>query len=143
MKSCAKQQAAAEKATAECNGEPPLQQSSLVPFVQGSTYTSGQLRLYEVEWAAKCHCPYRMFKDPPYWNIIHMFNPNIKMLSADTVTHDVKEVYQITKKQVVALLRIHVAQDGWAVPQKLSLMGLVAIWVADGKLQTLMLDMVQ
>ncbi|PBK90629.1 hypothetical protein ARMGADRAFT_1082353 [Armillaria gallica] len=75
-----------------------------------------------------------------------MFNPSVKMPSADTVSCDVKDVYQMVKKQVASLLqgmwgKIHIAQDGRAAPQKLSLMGLVTIWVADGKMQTLTLDM--
>ena len=38
---------------------------------------------------------------------------------------------------------IHVAQDGWAAPQKLLLLGLVIVWVADAKMQVLTMDMIQ
>ncbi|KAK0435940.1 uncharacterized protein EV420DRAFT_1487733 [Desarmillaria tabescens] len=114
MKACKKQQAASEKAAVEQNGEPPLQQSSLVPFIQGSTYTYGHL-----------------------------------VPSADTVSHDLKEVYIyiMVKKEVKKLLqgahgKIHIAQDGWSAPQKLSLMRLVIVWVQDGKMQVLTMDMI-
>ncbi len=106
MKACQKQQAAAEKATAAWNGEPPLQQSSLVPFVQGSTYTHGRLRRKQVYWAARCHRPYQMFEDPEYHNILHMMNANIRIPSADTVSWDVKEVYTMVKKEVKKLLQV-------------------------------------
>ncbi len=35
------------------------------------------------------------------------------------------------------------AQDGWLASQKLLLLGLVAVWVAEGKIQVLTMDMVQ
>ncbi len=38
---------------------------------------------------------------------------------------------------------IHIVQDSWATLQKKSLLGLVVVWVADGKMQVLTLDMVQ
>lgn len=86
MKACQKQQAAAEKATAAQNGEPPLQQSSLVPFVQGSTYMHRGLRFKQVYWAARRHRPYQMFEDPEYHDILHMMNANIRIPSTDTVS---------------------------------------------------------
>ncbi|SJK97346.1 uncharacterized protein ARMOST_00598 [Armillaria ostoyae] len=56
------------------------------------------------------------------------------------IPDDIKDVYNIVKLHVAKLLqgvrgRIHVAQDGWAAPQKLSLLRLVVIWVADAKVQ--------
>ncbi|SJL16081.1 uncharacterized protein ARMOST_19597 [Armillaria ostoyae] len=128
--------------------EPRLEQTSLIPFVQGSMYTYGRLHMKQVEWAALCHHPYHMFEDRPYHDILRMMHADVKIPSADTVSRDVKDVYNIVKKRVAKLLqnawgRIHIAQDGWAAPQKLSLLGLVAVWVIDGKLQVLTLDMIE
>ncbi len=38
---------------------------------------------------------------------------------------------------------IHVAQDGWAIPQKLSLLRLVVVWVADAKINVMTMDIIQ
>ncbi|PBK88603.1 hypothetical protein ARMGADRAFT_898021, partial [Armillaria gallica] len=38
--------------------------------------------------------------------------------------------------------KIHIAQDGWSASQKLSLLGLVTVWVQDGKMQVLTMDMI-
>ncbi|PBK60316.1 hypothetical protein ARMSODRAFT_843607, partial [Armillaria solidipes] len=38
--------------------------------------------------------------------------------------------------------KIHIAQDSWSAPQKLLLLGLVAVWVQDGKMQVLTMDMI-
>ncbi|SJL18949.1 uncharacterized protein ARMOST_22552 [Armillaria ostoyae] len=89
-----------------------------------------------------------MFEDHPYHDILCMMHAGVKIPSADTVSRDVKDIYNIVKKCVAKLLQnaqghIHIAQDGWAAPQKLSLFGLVAIWVVDRKLQVLTLDMIE
>ncbi len=65
-----------------------------------------------------------------------------------TLLRDIKDVYNIIKLRVTKLLQgmrghIHVAQDGWATPQKLSLLRLVVVWVADAKINVMTMDMIQ
>ncbi|KAK0229936.1 ribonuclease H-like domain-containing protein [Armillaria nabsnona] len=65
----------------------------------------------------------------------------------DTLSWDIKDIYNIVKLCVAKLLQgvrgqIHVAQDGWAVLQKLSLLRLVVVWVADAKVQVMMTVMI-
>lgn len=53
-----------------------------------------------------CHHPYYMFEDPPYHDIFRMMHANVKIPSANTVSCDVKDVYNIVKKHVVKLLQV-------------------------------------
>ncbi|PBL01507.1 hypothetical protein ARMGADRAFT_893568, partial [Armillaria gallica] len=64
-----------------------------------------------------------------------------------TLLWNIKDIYNIVKLCVAKLLQgvrghIHVAQDGWAAPQKLSLLRLMVVWVADAKIQVMTLDMI-
>ncbi|SJL09288.1 uncharacterized protein ARMOST_12665 [Armillaria ostoyae] len=100
-----------------------------------------------VKWVVQHHCPYAIVKDEVYLEILCMFNKDVKAFSADTLSCDVKDMYSMVKLQVATMLQnvrgcIHIAQDGWAAPQKKSLLRLVAVWVANGKMQVLTLDMV-
>ncbi len=75
-----------------------MEQTSLIPYTQGSTYTYGRLRLKQVVWSVLCHQPYHMFEDAPYHDILHMMRADIKIPSTDTVSRNVKDVYNIVKK---------------------------------------------
>lgn len=134
--------------TDDDDDEPKLVQSNLNAFVQGSTYTARHLRAKHVRLSARHHVPHAFVEWEEYHAILRMFNKDIKIFSADTLSHDIKDVYSLIKTRVGKLLqgargRIHVAQDGWAAPQKLSLLGLVVVWVANAKMQVLTMDMIQ
>ncbi len=60
----------------------------------------------QVEWAALCHCSYHMFEDRPYHDILCMMCADVKIPSANTVSCDVKDIYNIVKKYVAKLLQI-------------------------------------
>ncbi|SJL11769.1 uncharacterized protein ARMOST_15178 [Armillaria ostoyae] len=72
--------------TADCNNddESKLIQSSLMSFMQGSTYTPGQ---------------------EEYRGILRMFNKDVQIPSADTLSCDVKDVYTLVKKRVAELFQ--------------------------------------
>ncbi len=88
------------------SNEPHLKLTSLISFVQGSIYTYGCLHMKQVKWAALCHHPYHMFKDCPYHDILCMMYADVKILSANTVSHDVKDIYNIVKKYITKLLQV-------------------------------------
>ncbi len=86
--------------------EPQLVQSSLMPFVQGSTYTAGHLRTKHIKWVAQHHHPYAIIEDDVYLEILHIFNKDIKVFSADTLSCDVEDVYNVVKLQVAVMLQV-------------------------------------
>ncbi len=134
--------------TDDDDDELKLVQGNLNAFVQGSTYTAGRLCARHVRLSARHHVPHAFIEWEGYCAILRMFNKDVKIFSADTLSRDIKDIYSLVKARVAKLLqgvrgRIHVAQDGWAALQKLSLLGLVIIWVADAKMQVLTMDMIQ
>ncbi len=135
-------------AVSEDDDEPKLVQSNLTLFIQGSTYIAARLHVKHVQMSARHHVPHAFVEWEEYRDILRMFNKDVKIFSVDTLSWDIKDVYNIVKLHVAKLLqgvrgRIHVAQDGWAVPQKLSLLRLIVVWVADAKVQVMTMDMIQ
>ncbi|KAF9020505.1 hypothetical protein BDZ89DRAFT_912085, partial [Hymenopellis radicata] len=90
-------------------------QETITSFAHGSTYSHGRLRLLLVKEVAVCARPFAIAEDEPIRKIIRMCNVNARLISANTLSKDVKEVYEIMKKIVMELSgRIHVVFDGWA-----------------------------
>ncbi len=119
-------------AVSKDDDEPKLVQYNLTSFVQGSTYTATCLHVKHVRMSARHHVPHAFVKWEEYCSILHMFNKDMKIFSADTLSWDIKDVYNIVKLCVAKLLQgvrdhIHVAQDSWAAPQKLSLLSFVVV----------------
>ncbi len=88
------------------NNKPRLVQSSLMPFMQGSTYTPGHLHVKQVKLAARNHMPYFFIKYKEYHDILQMFNKDVRLFSANTLSCDVKDVYALVKKRVSDLLQV-------------------------------------
>ncbi|KAK0430948.1 hypothetical protein EV421DRAFT_1720995, partial [Armillaria borealis] len=135
-------------ATNDNDDEPKLVQGNLNAFVQGSTYTARRLHARHVQLSTRHHVSHAFVEWEEYCAILHMFNKDVKIFLADTLSHNIKDVYSLIKTRVAKLLQgargcIHVAQDGWAASQKLSLLGLVIVWVTNAKMQVLTMDMVQ
>lgn len=135
-------------AISEDDNEPKLIQSNLTAFVQGSTYGAACLHVKHVCMSVRHHVPHAFVEWEEYRDILHMFNKDMKIFSTDTLLCDIKKIYNLIKLHVAKLLQgvrghIHVAQDCWAALQKLSLLRLVVIWVADAKVQVMMMDMIQ
>ncbi|KAF9004173.1 hypothetical protein BDZ89DRAFT_902576, partial [Hymenopellis radicata] len=97
-------------------------QPSIIAFTHGSTYSHGRLRYLLVKEVALCARPFAFAEDEPFREIVCMLMPNARLISANTLSKDVKEVYDITKAALPG--RIHVVFDGWASGGKRSSQGL-------------------
>ncbi|PBK64785.1 hypothetical protein ARMSODRAFT_1022775 [Armillaria solidipes] len=84
--------------TDDDDDEPKLIQGNLNAFVQGSTYTARCLH-------ARHHIPHAFVKWEEYHAILCMFNKDIKIFSADTLSCDIKDVYSLIKTWVAKLLQ--------------------------------------
>ncbi|SJK96756.1 uncharacterized protein ARMOST_00001 [Armillaria ostoyae] len=94
--------------TTDCDNdddEVKLVQSSLVPFIQGSTYTYGRLRAKQVMLCRRHHMPFAFTEYEEYQGILRMFNKDVRIPSVDTLSRDVKDVYTLVKKRVAELFQ--------------------------------------
>ncbi|SJL16301.1 uncharacterized protein ARMOST_19821 [Armillaria ostoyae] len=92
-------------ATDDDDDEPKLIQGNLNAFVQGSMYTVGCLCAKHVWLSARHHVPHAFVKWKEYRAILHMFNKDIKIFSADTLSCDIKDIYSLIKTWVAKLLQ--------------------------------------
>ena len=70
------------------------------------------------------------------------------MSPASTVSRDVREVYQVSKKKVAAYLQgqtaaLHIVFDGWTAPNVLSFLGVVVAFEENGRLRSIVLDYIK
>ncbi|KAF8867775.1 hypothetical protein CPB85DRAFT_1156108, partial [Mucidula mucida] len=72
----------------------------ITAFAHGLMYSHGRLRYLLVKEVALCARPFAFVEDEPFREIVRMFMPNARLISANTLLKDVKEVYNITKAVV-------------------------------------------
>jgi Na+-transporting NADH:ubiquinone oxidoreductase subunit NqrA len=116
-------------------------------------------------WVARRHRPFAIVEDPELLEIFHDLNNKCTTPSASTVSRDVKEIFQVSRKKVAQLLQVrvllllsftwysperqayrgklHIGVDGWTSPQAISFLGITVHWVVDGKVSSIILDFVK
>lgn len=149
-----------QRHVARCITDPKA--GSIEMYAHGSTYTPGRLRFYMVEEVTVHHRPFALFEDAAMIKIITMFNPMARLVSANTISTDAKEVHSISKVNVVATLdvrvlsliwpqtnckqsvrnRVHLVFDAWASGNKRSCQGLALVYWLKEELHIIYLDMV-
>ncbi|KAF8903769.1 hypothetical protein CPB85DRAFT_1226216, partial [Mucidula mucida] len=77
-------------------------QTSLAPFAQGSMYTPGKLHMVIAKHIAVNHCPFALYTNNPLAEIIYMFCPDALIPSDKTLSHDIREVHELSKINVIA-----------------------------------------
>ncbi|THU94624.1 hypothetical protein K435DRAFT_668101 [Dendrothele bispora CBS 962.96] len=123
-------------------------QLTVAEFARGSTYSSARLRLKHVQWFAVNHRPMNLTKDDAYQDILRMFHAGVEIMSNQTATRDILDVFKITQAIVKKKLqniptRKHLALDGWSSPNVMSILGIILTYVEDGQVKTLTLDAVR
>ena len=75
-------------------------------FVQGLTYHPATHHMKVALWVAQHHCPFAIIKDPELLNIFRDLNNKCTTPSASTVSRDIKEIFQLTHKNVAQMLQV-------------------------------------
>ena len=57
-------------------------------------------------WVAQCHCPYAIVSDPELIDILTDLNIKVTVPSPSTVSRDVREIYAMSQKSIVAILQV-------------------------------------
>jgi hypothetical protein len=80
---------------------------SLKDFAHSSTYTPHKLRVKLALWVARRHRPFVIVEDNELLDIFMDLNNKVEVPSWFTVSHDIKEIFDMSHKQVAQILKVH------------------------------------
>jgi hypothetical protein len=89
-----------------CDGQLAPPGERVNKFAHGSTYNKAEFRYLATLWVSQCHRPFAIVKDRPLNRMFRMLYAKVDVPSASTVSRDVKEVFEITKKNVGMVLQV-------------------------------------
>jgi hypothetical protein len=75
-------------------------------FANGSTYSTTRFWYLLAMWCAHCHRPFNIVKDDELNEIFHMLYAQAEVPHPVTMSHDVKGIFDICKKNVVQVLQV-------------------------------------
>jgi hypothetical protein len=126
----------------------PKNKGNIADFATGSTYTAAGFRLKLALWTARRKRPYTIVADPELVDIFKMLYNKVDIPCERTVSRDVQDIYRVSKSYVREVLsehvgKIHFAVDGWASPNRISILGISCIRYTNRKIEEFSLDFVK
>lgn len=115
-------------------------------------------------WVARRHRPFTIVEDAELVEIFKDLNNKVEVPSRFTVSRDVKEMFEMSRKQVATMLKVrvhvfssghtltysqaypgkmHLCADGWTSPNVISFVGLTIHWAGEGQVRSTILDYVR
>jgi hypothetical protein len=79
---------------------------SIATFAHGSTYNPGKFRLTTAIWIARRHRPFNIVEDPEFIELLTSLNNKVNIPSRFTVSRDIEEIFQATRKCLAAKLQV-------------------------------------
>ena len=89
----------------DCHAAPPEGQR-IEDFAHGSTYTKHRMRYLLALWCARRHRPYLIIQDPELLAIFRMLYSKVQVPHPTTLSKDVQEVYEISRRNLISLLKV-------------------------------------
>ncbi|GJF00030.1 hypothetical protein PsYK624_163070 [Phanerochaete sordida] len=128
--------------------KPPPGQKAIDAFAQGSTYNPAKFRIKLSIWIARRHRPYAIVQDPEFLEILQMLNSKVEVPHPTTISRDIREIFEITRRAVGKMLqahpgRLHLCLDGWTSPNVISFLGITVHLVRGAKAESFILDFVK
>jgi hypothetical protein len=80
--------------------------SSIAAFAQGSTYTPQKFRMKLAIWVARHHRPFAIVEDDGLIDIFMDLNNRVEVPLRFTVSRDVKEIFEMSRVKVAAILKV-------------------------------------
>jgi hypothetical protein len=139
--------------------------SSITVFAQGSTYIPQKLHMKLTIWVVHHHQPFAIVENDELIDIFMDLNNKVEVPSRFTVSRDVKEIFDMSRVKVAAILKVcalifhfdlalissqtylgklHLCADGWTSPNVISFIGLTVHWAGtDGNIGSTILDFVK
>ena len=91
-----------------CDGVTLGAAGSLKNFAHGSTYTPHKLQMKLALWIAHRHRPFAIVEDTELLDILKDLNNKVEVPSRFMVSRDVREIFDISQKQVAGILKVHI-----------------------------------
>jgi hypothetical protein len=89
-----------------CNGGTLIGAGSLREFAHGSLYMPHKFRMKIVLWVAHRHRPFAILEDNKLLDIFKDLNNKVEVPSCFMVSRDVQEMFDMSWKQVAAMLKV-------------------------------------
>ena len=121
------------------------------------------MRYLLAKWISRRFRPFVIIEDPELIEIFQMLFARVQIPRADTISHDVREIFAISQNSVKKLLqvgfvllavhklivcqahpgKVHIAVDGWTLPNIYSFLGITVHFVKDSKMHNVILDFIR
>ena len=75
-------------------------------YASGATYSYHRLRFLLAMWSARRHRPFSVVEDPEFCVIVKMLYSRAEIPSRVTVSRDVSDIFNESKKRVIAMLKV-------------------------------------
>ncbi|THU80430.1 hypothetical protein K435DRAFT_557283, partial [Dendrothele bispora CBS 962.96] len=121
-------------------------QLTVTQYAWGSTYNPGRLRLYQVELFAVNNRPMAIVEDKAYCKILTMLHSGVETRSETSASRDLKRVFRAHLQSLLTHTvkgvsgRVHIALDRWSSPNVISVLGVILMYIQDGRIKTITLD---
>jgi hypothetical protein len=90
----------------KCTPSATTATASIATFAHGSTYSYPRFQMKLVLWVVWCHWLFSLVKDEELINIFMDLNNKVEVPSQKTVSHDVKDIFNISHTKVTELLQV-------------------------------------
>ena len=78
----------------------------MASYVRGSSYTPEKLRMKVAIWVSRRNRPFAIIEDPELLEIFCDLNSKVETPSRQTVSRDIKQMFDISQKQVAKMLQV-------------------------------------
>ncbi len=85
---------------------PPKVGTMIEDHIPGTKYSKALMRLKLLTWVIQRHQPYAIVEDPELLEIFQMLYARVDVLSARTISRNVQEVFELSKHNLVAMLKV-------------------------------------
>ena len=84
----------------------PKKKGTIVKHIPGANYTKALMRMLLMLWVARRHRPYAIVEDPELRRIFTMLYAMVEVPSARTISRDVIEIFEMSRRNIVSMLEV-------------------------------------
>ena len=89
-----------------CDPADILESQKIKAFANGVTYSAARFRYLLAMWCARRHRPFNIVTDEELVDIFKMLYARVDIPHPTTVSRDVKEIFELCKKNVIDTLQV-------------------------------------
>ncbi len=84
----------------------PQTKGTVKEFIPGVKYSKARMCFKLLRWIVRCHRPYAIVEDDDLLDIFRMLYAKVEVPSARTISHDVIEVFEMSKANLISMLKV-------------------------------------